>query len=123
MKQDKLKWFNRIHKKFNKHFEEILLSTLHNLLWQVIINQTMKGKSVVFYPVVTENGYEMVIACSTGGYNETGVLFSEKSWDKCNTICEQISLLAFHKDIGGTLEDIGDYEKIMSKSFGYTAKD
>lgn len=123
MKTNKLKWFNRIFKKFGKDFKEALPCTFHNLIWQIIINGTRKGKSDVFYPVITPEGTEMVIAQSTGGYLETGVMFKSKNWDKCQDLCEKISLLAFHKDMGGTLEDMGDYEQVMSKSMGYVAKD
>ena len=109
---------NKIYDKYNKDFEQGI-SSFHNLLWQIMINNNFKGRVVVFYPIVTSEGNEMVVASGTGGYTETGVIFKDSDWDKSSALSMEISMLVWDSKYGGLLENEGDYETVMSDSMGY----
>lgn len=113
-----IKRLNKIYDKYRDDFKEGICS-FHDLLWQIMINQNFKEKEVVFYPVVTPEGNEMVVASGAGGYTETGVVFKNDDWDKSTELSIEISLLVWDSKYGGLLENEGDYEEIMTKSMGY----
>jgi hypothetical protein len=86
--------FNKIYKSYNDLFVPSMPS-FHNLLWQIIVNETLKNKTVAFYVDYTDRGAQFVIACNDGGYIPTGVFFTEKigynaAADYCSDISQQV---------------------------------
>jgi hypothetical protein len=90
---DKLK---KIYEQY-KHLFQPLITSFHNLLWQVMINESMKGKGpVAFTAIVADRGCEMVIASADGGYYPTGVKFVEEiEYNKASDHAEEISSHVF----------------------------
>jgi hypothetical protein len=79
------------------HLFQVTVPTFHNLLWQILINETMKGKTVAFTAAYVAEGLSLVIADSAGGYFPTGIFFKpEITYMVGNEAAEHISMQVFH---------------------------
>lgn len=105
-----VKKFNKVHNKYKDKFKKGVFG-LHNLLWQIMINDSMKDSDVTFTAIVVEQGCEIVIASLNGGYHETGVIFESEDYSQCNDVCEELGLSVF-----GLKFD--DHLRLVSRSMG-----
>lgn len=90
--------FDYVMKYANPLFQKGVF-TIHDLLWQIMINQTTQGKNVAFHCNVAPGGNELVIAHETGGYQSTGVLFLSSDHDECSEVCDQLNIEVFDMDV------------------------
>lgn len=101
MKTVGTKELNEAYKKFNKLFR-IDTRSFHDLLWQIIVNETFKGRVFCLHVVVEEDGNHLVVAFASGGYQKTGVYFNDVDYNKCCDIVEGINEAAFKLSIEDT---------------------
>ena len=63
---------NRIYENYHDYVDG-----LHNLLWQVMVNEACKGKTVAFLGLPSDP-HQIVIADADGGYIETPCRIDER---------------------------------------------
>ena len=91
----KRQYLKRIHEAFSGLFKPLLPCTFHNLLWQIMINESMKNRRVAFSIADGEHGWQLVIADAAGGYFPTGVFFKSPNFKHLCTVTDIISSLVF----------------------------
>ncbi len=92
-----MKKFNRIYATHKKKFpQNPALNTIHNVLWQVIVNKSFKGRKVAFSVAVTKQGNQ-IIFCENGkpGYYPTGVYFITSKYALAIKHCQQLNKEVF----------------------------
>lgn len=116
MKPNTAEEFNRIYAKFSKYFEEKQMYSLHNLLWQLIINGTWRNRTVVVHPVFPAEPqpwqYELAFVEKGGkGYFRmyTGFKPEITNYNKAVDVCEELTEEVF--DIHGE-----EYDSIVARS-------
>lgn len=86
-----LEKFNAIHKAHKSEFKSSIFS-LHNLLWQILINERFSNRMVAFTPVIREGETQIAIAeFNVSGYVPTAVAFENPDFDSANDICDQLN--------------------------------
>ena len=78
-------------------FDHTKIFTIHNLLWQIMVNEVHKHKVKALTPVYREGGLEVAIATENeSGYNPTGVMFKAGTeYKDAMDICHIINLKAY----------------------------
>jgi hypothetical protein len=103
---------NKIYSEYKQYFEtDVLKSSIHNLLWQIMINKAYQGKNIAFHPNISNEGTEMVIADEQGCFYHTHLFFLDSDYNKCCDISEKLSIEVFDYIDGN-----GSYEHIITKS-------
>lgn len=104
--------FERIYQQFNIKFEKSGMCSLHNLLWQIIINEVHSDKTVVLSTNFEAKGQELVFVFDgEKGYNKTAVAFLDSvDHIEANIIASELSAA-----IWGI--DSDDFDRIVNQSF------
>jgi len=108
---EQTKKIKEAREKFEDKFKEPdninFFGTFSDLMWQILINETTKGRKVAFTPVVWGYGNELVMADEEGGYFKTSVIFKEANINKCYDICYGLSLEVFGHSEEQAVEIVG----------------
>lgn len=85
--------FNRIFDKYEDKFGDKSLYSMHNFLWQIIINEKWNNAAITcFCAVFGEGGYEIGICeRDKSGYNRMRVPFKTKNYDDAVQIARELS--------------------------------
>ena len=89
------KKLNELYKRFKDEFA----GGFHNVLWQIMVNETMKARVVVFHPVVGEGYVEAVLAHVDGGYQHTACFFKKgTTYNEAHDIIDVLNKEVFGVD-------------------------
>lgn len=71
MTDQTIETLNRLHGQFGK----LITGQFHNMLWQVMVNQSTEPETCAFTEVYSEHGQHIAIACQSRGYIPTHCYF------------------------------------------------
>lgn len=89
--------FDKVHTAIKKRFpSKPALNTIHNVLWQVIVNQNFKGRKVCFTCVVADGENQLAICeKNTPGYLPTKVSFLTPRYSTAMKYVHELNELVF----------------------------
>jgi hypothetical protein len=91
---------SELRKEYFDHFKtgEPQYRSFHDLLWQIHVNKMTEDSLVLFHVNVEPDGNKLVIAYESGGYKNTGVVFTSENYNECCDIVEKINERFFGYD-------------------------
>lgn len=91
-----LELLNVVYKQYRDLFKRDLIHSLHDLLWQVMINKIYKEQGkICFHVNVRPEGNEIVVAFESGGYRGTGLYFVSRNYNETCSYCDKINEWVF----------------------------
>jgi divalent metal cation (Fe/Co/Zn/Cd) transporter len=85
--------FDKLYDKFEGFFSKNSFPSFNDILWQIVINEILKGRNAAITSVLTENGMELAIVYKgEKGYYPTHVLFnSDVTYNKAEEIANELN--------------------------------
>lgn len=99
---------------FNKAYDYAVeyfttgLYSIHTILWNIMINDSLNGQDAALYFHFGEKGIELVIVNPEGGYNHTGLYFLSEDYDRASEVCMHLNYLIWNIDLDEAVEIISE---------------
>ena len=97
--KEKLSPTEKVNQLYEKYKDKFPNTFLHNLLWQIFVNNKIKLTDAAFVPAI-KNGYTELGIADKGekGFRPTAVVFQTHNHDEAEKICEELNKDVFDID-------------------------
>jgi len=94
----------------NRIFEDYkeTISGIHSLLWQILVNDALKGESIAFVVLYNSAGVlQIAIAHEDGGKQDTMAYFMTEDYAQATDICQQLNADVFGLTLDQSMQIVG----------------